>query len=421
MMHIKEKLISIAAEALVAEGRKEEAVSILKNYLYQSPQDDSAYTVLVEAANEELIPWLDELYARDRFEERPLIWKAHLLQKCKRLDEAEAVAREALRVDPTDGEQKAGDRVRAYTVLADILTAKGKKEDAEFFRKVVESVRVAEEGDKLTAAGLIRRSLALYEKAATYFADAYCVQWRLAERMYALGDEAGAREHYRIAFERMPEQFGQVASFCFGCEGVFNHQQSRSVAEEVLLRMEKDGPVRPQLYFLLGQLREAQQRYAEAYDYFRKAVGMDPDYLDSWVKIYDLKNNLFLSRAEEDGLVLKMLQLDPAQKHFCGDLTGVGDLKGLWEVLQQNQKLAIPTPEKLFPLEASRERIEQQKKTQASAEAWSPFEMYRGMGWRQKAQLPGEVIVNNRVVQQILQVLVFGQMSNGYPGMYDMY
>ena len=42
-----------------------------------------------------------------------------------------------------------------------------------------------------------------------------------------MGNLAEARKHYEIAFRRMPEQFGQVASFCFGCEGVFNHPESR--------------------------------------------------------------------------------------------------------------------------------------------------------------------------------------------------
>jgi len=101
---------------------------------------------------------------------------------------------------------------------------------------------------------MTRRSLDFYDKAAGYFADAYCVQWRLAKRLDDMGKAAEAAEHYRIAFERMPEQFGEVASLCFGCEGIFDSQQSRSTAESVLLRLEKTEPKRPQVCYLIGQL-----------------------------------------------------------------------------------------------------------------------------------------------------------------------
>jgi tetratricopeptide (TPR) repeat protein len=350
-----------AAQALHAAGRDPEAWSILTRYLADEPDDDKAYAVLVQIPNPDLIPFLNRLYVRDQFEERPLIWKAALLLKEGKLDEAETLARQALKVDPTDGEQPAGDRVRGYAVLADILTAKNKTEDAEFFYKVVKSVRIAEEGDKMNTAGLITRSLKLYAEAETYFANAYCVQWRLAERLQALGKPEEAQKHYQIAFERMPEQFGQVASLCFGCEGVFASSESRSAAETVLTRLATNAPARPAVFYLLGQLREEQKRYPEAYAEYKKAVELDPDYLDVWEQISGLRDHLQLTMREWDAIQLRMIRMDPFNRHICIRTDKLTDLKGLWAVQTEAMKLNLPIAENLLPLSASLEAVAQRE------------------------------------------------------------
>ena len=100
------------------------------------------------------------------------MWKAYLYFKDGQLDIAEKLIRQAMSVDPTDGEQKAGQRVHSYELLADILEAKGDLENASFFRDVVKSVRIAEEGDELSRAGLVNRSIEYYHEAMGIFADA---------------------------------------------------------------------------------------------------------------------------------------------------------------------------------------------------------------------------------------------------------
>lgn len=201
------------AWALHKTGRDDEAAEILKPYIFQRPDHDPAYELLCEVLGQDASDFFDSLYERDRFEERPLIWKAETYRRAGDLDTAETVIRQALKVDPTDGEQPAGSRVYAYKVLADILKAKGNDQDGNFFYSVVKSVRLAEHGDELLDAGLVSMSLEAYEEAAVFFADAYCVQWRLAERLREQGDLAEAEKHYKIVFERMPEQFGQYVTY----------------------------------------------------------------------------------------------------------------------------------------------------------------------------------------------------------------
>ena len=395
----------MAAQGLQSAGRTAEAIKILKTSIELSPGDDDAYALLEKIEKDDWIPWLDSLYQRDRFEERPLIWKARLLQKAGKLDEAEKTILEALHVDPTDGETKSGNRVRAYAVMSEIKAAKGKQDDAKFFADVVEAVRIAEHGDELTEAGLIAQSIAEYEKAQAHFADAYCVQWRLAKRFDELGKTEEAEKHYRIAFERMPEQFGQVASFCFGCEGAFESKHSQSAAEKVLLGLEKAGPKRPQVFYLLGQLRGAQDRYSEAYAYYRKAVEMDPDYLDAWDQIQSMADRIFLPQAERDRISFALLRIDPSGLHSCVDFEEIHDLPMLWTVLQSMPRQKVVLPERLLPLVASAARIEEQKKDKSSE-----FEQYRSYIRDSRDTVhtipePSEALVKNKFIQTIIELM----------------
>ncbi|HEY5998610.1 MAG TPA: hypothetical protein VI078_04820 [bacterium] len=400
-----QSLLPIVGRALHSAGRDAEAVAVLQGHLLGHPGDDPAYRALLETSGPSIAPWLDALYARDRFEERPLIWKANLWLREGKLAEAEATVRQALKVDPTDGEAKQGDRVRGYAVLAEVLKAEGKAEDAAFFERVVASVRVAERGDALTKAGLIRRSLASYEEAATSFADAYCVQWRLAERLSAMGNVAEARKHYQIAFERMPEQFGQVASFCFGCEGVFNHPESRSVAEQVLGGLAQSEPRKPQVQYLLGQLREAQGRKAEAYRHYRAAADLDPEYLDAWEKAYSLSAAVFLPQKEIDDIGLRMIRLDPLRRHVSLGEQAIWDPAGLWAVYEDAGKLNLPLVEHLLPLKASAASLDELKKS-FGGEAM----IFGGDSGSYRSQRmipdPGEAVAADPFLQGVVQFVV---------------
>lgn len=345
------------AQSLAMADRKKEAVQLLQHYLRKKPGNDEAYRLLARLEGVSIIPWLEELYSQDRFEERPLIWKAYLLLQEGKLEEAEKVIRLALKIDPTDGEQKAGQRVFSYKVLADILAAKGQAEDAAFFNNIVSSVRMAEEGDELAKAGLVQRSLESYRQAMDIFSDAYCIQWRLAEKLYATGDIENARKHYRVAFERMPEQFGQVASFCFGCEGAFDKKESRSVAEEVFSHLIEVTPDKPQVYMLLGLLRKSQDRYHEAYKQFAKAVELDADYLDAWKEIAEITTSTPIPGIDQDEIIFKMLALDPQQRHFSVDTNKISDLRTFWRILEQGTTSQPPEGESLYPLPASAQTI----------------------------------------------------------------
>jgi tetratricopeptide (TPR) repeat protein len=340
------------AWALAKEGRKEESVALLKSMLPWLSGNDSAYELLAELLGAEAIPELDRLAKLDAFEERPLIWKAKLLLDAGRLDEAETTARAAIKIDPSDGEEGPGDRMRVYAVLADILSAKGDPKQADFLRGVVKSIRLSEKADTFYEAGLLKRAIALYEESLNFFADAYCIQSRLALRLAEAGDWPAAEEHYRRAYELMPASFGRVESHCFGCERAFAGRKQQTLAERVFTKLANEQAKNPQVHYLLGYLHDEQGRTLDAVKEFQKAVELDPDYLNAWKKLADAPAAA-LSPKEHTRVAGNLIRLDPFGRHSSPDLSGVDELAEIWQLLAAVAESAPHLPASLFPLPAS--------------------------------------------------------------------
>jgi len=394
----REGIRAAVAETLVETGHLKEAEKFITEIMRENHSKDWAYELLLKIAGEDLESFcaqMDSFYGRDAFEERPLIWKAEALRRMKKLDVAEQVIRHALKVDPTDGESPEGDRVRAYAVLGDILADMGKMEDAKFFRDVVRAVRVAEEGDDLQQLGLVQRSLARYAEAETLFADAYCVQWRLAERLRAMGRHEEARRHYEIAFERMPEQFGQVASLCFGCMGAFDSPDSVSAAENVLTRLVATPPVRPAAFYLMGQLRESQKRYDEAYDWHAKALEADPGYLDVLKHLHSLRNKVKRGGMDWAAVQTKIIQLDPLCRHISLSGDEIMDWPAFWAARTEAVKNLPPRGEDFFPLAANAKRLD----SDPSRNSYSHFNSSR-----QKNTTPAEVLYETKFMSRLKEL-----------------
>ncbi len=318
----------IAAEALFAEGRSAEAASLVRRILQAEPGEDAAYALLLEIDAPDTVGYLDELAAANRFQERPLIWKAKLQSDAGRLEEAEKTIQAAINIDPSDGEQGKGDRMRAYSVLGEIMEKSGNKEKADFLRGVVASIRLSEDADDWWSAGMTARAITRYEAALNQFADAYCIQSRLALRYSTTGDFKKAAEHYQRAFELMPESFGRVESHCFGCEGAFSVEMAQQIAEAVFEQLAEKIPDRAQVFYLLGYLREEQGREAEAAENYSRAVELDSEYINAWKHLEDVAGVAGLSEERQDEVRFKVFQLDPRGQN----LSEVSDLKRLWDV-----------------------------------------------------------------------------------------
>lgn len=366
-------LAFLAAHALLEVGRREDARRITDALLRIHPGSDRGYELLLRLAGPEALPILDRLAAQDRFEERPLIWKAELLRSLNRLEEAETTARQAIAIDPSDGEQGPGDRLRGYAVLAEIREARGDRREAETLRQAVAAIRQSEEADAHEAAGLLRRAIRMHEGSLQLFADAYCVHARLALQLSEAGQQDAAEEHYRRAYELMPESFGRVESHCFGCERAFDDERAQSVAEKVFTRILAAQPRNPQIHYLLGYLREEQQRFPEAARAYQQAVALDPDYLNAWSRLQGLDTRALLPAAMRDQIVAQLLRLDPESRHTYVFPRRATDLAALWNAVDRARERREPPLKAVFALPASRVALSQDPERRADRQRRREF------------------------------------------------
>src|SRR5258707_9126473 len=117
-------------------------------------------------------------------------------------------------------------------------------------------------------------------------------------------------------------------------------------------------PYKPEVHYLLGYLREEQERHSEALTHFQTAVRLDPDYLNAWQKIEAINEHVHLPSKDLDRVVFNILRLDPLQRHAHAAVERVSDLAGLWNALAAGQK-RLPVPStNLYPLRASKAAVE---------------------------------------------------------------
>jgi tetratricopeptide (TPR) repeat protein len=161
--------------------------------------------------------------------------------------------------------------------------------------------------------------------------------------------EQGRREeafdHYRRAYELMPASFGRVESHCFGCESVFQGPDQQKIAEQVFTGFLKKEPNKPQLHYLLGYLQKERGLHADALKRFRESVTLDPEYLNAWKHLHELGSHVYIEPRERDIARLKLLELDPRQRHVRYDLQGVGDLAALWRAVEAANTAVKPAGE----------------------------------------------------------------------------
>jgi tetratricopeptide (TPR) repeat protein len=391
--------------ALAKTGRTAEVRKLLDPLFDQSPGCDRLYELLLSLDDEHAPAELDALFARDQFEERPLIWKAHWLRMHQRLAEAEQTARQAIAIDPTDGEEGPGDRLRAYAELAEIRAARGDAKEAESLRGAVQAVQQAELADQFHAAGLLKRAVAMYQDSLNRFADAYCIHARLAVQLSDMGLHEQAEEHYRRAYELMPDSFGRMESYCFGCERAFDGERAQGIAEKVFTELAQKTPNKPQVHYLLGYLREEEGRYPEALASYRVAVRLDPDYLNAWEKIEGISSHVFQSATERDAMVFNLLRLDPLGRHTHPSFEDVSDLAALWRNVAIAAEKCPAKPESLYPLPASKAQVEKQA-AQASEQDRDLEMEYRFRSHEQEERItPGKAIGQNGFVRAAQELL----------------
>src|SRR5207302_1446068 len=136
---------------------------------------------------------------------------------------------------------------------------------------------------------------------------------------------------------------------------------AQGIAEKVFIQLVQKTPAKPQVHYLLGYLREEQELPKEALDHYRVAVKLDPEYLNAWNKIAEISSKTVVPATERDNVVFNLLKLDPNHRHVGYSFNTVSDLATLWtRVADANLAAAnLPEPTTLYPLAASKRKIEE--------------------------------------------------------------
>jgi tetratricopeptide (TPR) repeat protein len=340
-----------AAQTLHKTGGDKQALPILEAMILQGTSYDPVYELYLILENPvNAAGILDRAAGLHRFEERPLIWKAELLRREKKLDEALTVVKAAVAIDPSDGEIGKDRRMQVYAVWGAIATDQGDTKTADQMKSILQAIRLAEHADDFYQAGLLTQGLAMYEKALGYFSDAYCIQSRMALQLMEAGRSDEAAVHYQKAFELMPDSFGRMESHCFGCEGAFRGTQAEDIAEKVFTRLVKEKPDKPQLHYLLGYLREEQGRLNEAAQHYRRAVELDPDYINAWKHLQQLLPSVSLPSDFRDRIITTIHRLCPDGNPVRADLDQISNLRTLWNLSAGPQPPRYEPPSVLYPL-----------------------------------------------------------------------
>jgi tetratricopeptide (TPR) repeat protein len=263
------------------------------------------------------------------------------------------------------------------------------------------------------SAGLLKPAIKMYEDSLKLFSDAYCIQSRLAIQLSELGMHDEAEAHYRRAYELMPDSFGRVESHCFGCERAFEGQCAQSLAEKVFLDFAKKSPNKPQVHYLLGYLREEQERYAEALPHFQTAVRLDPAYLNAWKKLQDLAPHVRLPKKERNEIAFNILRLDPLTRHANVNFENVTDPAGLWNAVEAGEKQQPEPATRLFSLDASKAVMEK-KEAEPKTEEQTYRSMYEQMHRASQRPTPARAVAQMPFVRVASELLAEGSGRYGF-------
>lgn len=277
------------AQYLKYKGDSQGAKSIIKNHLWNNEADDSAYEVALEILSaDEFRNFVDQLASNFSFEERPILWKGILFKSQGKWSEAKELFEKARAIDPSDGGQEPGRRMRVYEELALADSALGNLEASKTWKQVVQAIRQGEEADKYYKLDLTTQALALYKNALTQFEDAYCIQSRLAVQLDKVGDSEQALVHYKKAFELMPSSFGRMESHCFSCDGIFKTELGRKTAKEVFNQpMIQSVEHSAKVHYLKGLIALEEEKTEDAIEFFKNAIQQDPQYISAYKKLFN--------------------------------------------------------------------------------------------------------------------------------------
>ncbi|RYG36723.1 tetratricopeptide repeat protein [bacterium] len=263
----------MAAWALAETGERGMARTLLDRILTDSSGYDPAYRLSIELADDDAIPELDRLLTLNPRQERPLIWKAIVLQEKGRLEEAAMAVRRAIALDASDEKTPIARRRFAHKVLSEILTAKGEGKEAEIHARLWRASQKLSDAAKLQKLGLRSQALQIRLEALRNVDDPI-ERLQAGAELEAFGRREEAEAQYKAAYGTLARSLPQIVPDALRRTGVlYPTLLARRAAESIL----ETAPANSSALYFLGRLRMEVGRLNEARSLLQRAIKADPE------------------------------------------------------------------------------------------------------------------------------------------------
>ena len=239
-------LLLAAAKAFLATGDQKNGMNVLRWSLRSRKKVDEGYRLLIDILGEATaLSELERMEQLDPFDNRPPLWRATILLKQGKLDEAERAAKKSIEIDAADEDIEPGRRMAATEVLIEVLEAKKKSEEVAKLRKTVEAIRLSEKADIYADAGLGFESIRLYREALGIDPQSCRTHLRLANAYFKGGLNAEAGSEYRLGFELLPRFVSRKCSIPLIPDSYRWNPVSTRIGEDVFGAMVRRRPGDP--------------------------------------------------------------------------------------------------------------------------------------------------------------------------------
>ncbi|NXG27648.1 TMTC1 protein, partial [Dromaius novaehollandiae] len=324
---------------LKSQGKKEEAIILLRDSIKYGPEFADAYSSLASLlAEQERLKEAEEVY-KAGIENCPESSDLHnnygvFLVDTGAPERAVSHYRQAIRLSPTHHV--------AMVNLGRLYRSLGQNKEAEAWYK--RALKVSRKAEILSPLGALYYNTGRYEEALQVYREAVSLQPSNKEIRLALAQVLAMMGRTKEA-EKMTNHILYEDAECLECyrllSAIYSKQEHYAKALEVIdkaLQLKpKDPKVISELFFTKGnQLRE-QNLLDKAFESYKRAVELNPDQAQAWMNmggIEHIKGNYITARSYYE----KALQLVPNSKLLKENLAKLDRLeKRLQEVQEKDQ------------------------------------------------------------------------------------
>jgi hypothetical protein len=120
--------------------------------------------------------------------------------------------------------------------------------------------------------------------------------------------------------------------------------------------------------------------------------------LNAWHKISETSAKAVVPSAERDAVVFNLIRLDPHHRHVSYNFNTVSDLPTLW-VRVAEAKVSQPPPATLYPLAASKMKLEEKSKDAPAPEDTEMIEQMISARQEQTSPTPAAAVTQNGFIR----------------------